>query len=732
MTLIADTCIAIRMEIHDKAYSDAIHACGLIRHKTDDPAVSELINGLMANIDTLYKRIEDLEEMQDRDNYRKFKTNNESLCGEDDSGEAQAGDAGGDAGDNAPVADASSGAAAPGEGSDPEETGEETEEEIALKKAELEEYRRKEREARRALAELVRKTGRALNAKGLRTVEHRTEIPDWLVCPLCGGELARAGEYVTYVLSIIAAELILVKNIIGKYTCKRCGFSTDGSREGGSAGMAVRPEQAGACSSDGSPSAQADSAALGGAAGEGSAGAGMESKAGAVEAGTGGTPEEGPPGDGAGMESKAEDGSGSQPASKAGGSGPEVLELPDEERAPEVSPAFAELLRQHGCYPCPPWLRPVFAPGRRGFNAIHWPGVAAAPHCCADAWLTAHVVSYKYAFGIPLYRQESMSALEGRRLPRSSMDHWLLVKAKELEPLHSLALRDLRRCGCLNGDETTIQTLREPGRPDTAKSFFWTFLSCGAGDPRIRYVEYAPTRASSVPLAILAGFSGFLQADGYPGYLVLERSGQVVLVGCLSHVRRRFVEIVHGMERGKRREGRAYPILDMIRSIFMIERQLRKLDLEPKEFLKRREELVLPILDDLHVMIENVQKSTNPGGLLGKACAYAINQWDHVASYLKHPDLTPSNNVAERECIKPIVIGRKNYLFCGSVEGANAAGLYYTLILSAIENELDPERYLATVFIRSRLLPKERWEELLPWRIRSLEEKPDYLKRHDF
>ena len=126
------------MEIHDKAYSDAIHACGLIRHKTDDPAVSELVNGLMANIDTLYKRIEDLEEMQDRDNYRKFKTNNESLCGEDDSGEAQAGDAGGDAGGNAPVADASSGAAAPGEGSDPEETGEETEEEIALKKAEPE------------------------------------------------------------------------------------------------------------------------------------------------------------------------------------------------------------------------------------------------------------------------------------------------------------------------------------------------------------------------------------------------------------------------------------------------------------------------------------------------------------------------------------------------------------------------------------------------------------------
>ena len=705
MTQIADTCIAIRMEIHDKAYSDAIHACGLIRHKTDDPAVSELVNGLMANIDTLYKRIEDLEEMKDRDNYRKFKTNNESLCGEDDSGEAQAGDAGGDAGGNAPVADASSGAAAPGEGSDPEETGEETgeetEEEIALKKAELEEYRRKEREARRALAELVRKTGRALNAKGLRTVEHRTEIPDWLVCPLCGGELARAGEYVTYVLSIIAAELILVKNIIGKYTCKRCGFSTDGSREGGSAGMAVRPEQAGACSSDGSASAQADCATLEGAAG-------------------------------AGRESKAEDGAGTQPASKAGGSGPEVLELPDEERAPEVSPAFAELLRQHGCYPCPPWLRPVFAPGRRGFNAIHWPGVAAAPHCCADAWLTAHVVSYKYAFGIPLYRQESMSALEGRRLPRSSMDHWLLVKAKELEPLHGLALRDLRRCGCLNGDETTIQTLREPGRPDTAKSFFWTFLSCGAGDPRIRYVEYAPTRASSVPLAILAGFSGFLQADGYPGYLVLEKSGQVVLVGCLSHVRRRFVEIVHGMERGKRRESRAYPILDMIRSIFMIERQLRKLDLEPKEFLKRREELVLPILDDLHVMIENVQKSTNPGGLLGKACAYAINQWDHVASYLKHPDLTPSNNVAERECIKPIVIGRKNYLFCGSVEGANAAGLYYTLILSAIANELDPERYLATVFIRSRLLPKERWEELLPWRVRSLEEKPDYLKRYDF
>ncbi len=125
------------MEIHDKAYSDAIHACGLIRHKTDDPAISELVNGLIANIDTLCKRIEDLEEMQDRDNYRKFKTNNESLCGEDDSSEAQAGDAGGDAGEASPAADASA-----GDGSDPEET----EEEIALEKAELEEYRLKDRD----------------------------------------------------------------------------------------------------------------------------------------------------------------------------------------------------------------------------------------------------------------------------------------------------------------------------------------------------------------------------------------------------------------------------------------------------------------------------------------------------------------------------------------------------------------------------------------------------------
>ncbi len=712
------------MEVHEKAYSDAIHACDSIRQKVDDPAVSQLVKDLMSNIDTLYARIVNLEEMQSRDMYRKFKTNNESLCGEDGSSEAQAGDAGGDAAEAAPAADASA-----GDGSDPEET----EEEIALKKAELEEYRLKEREAWRELAELVKKTGRALSTKGIRTVEHRSEIPDWLVCPICGGELVRAGEYITYVLSIIAAELILVKNVVGKYTCKRCGFSTGGLHAGGSAGRPVRREQSGACSSD-APSSQADGAGLDKASKGAPAGAeaGTEPKAEAGAPGTGGAPDDGAPGDGAGAEPKAEAeaGAGAQPSSKAGGSGPEPPVLPPEERAPEVSPAFAELLSEHGCYPCPPWLNPVFAPGKRGYNAMHWPSIAAAPHCSADPWLASHVITCKYAFGIPLYRQESMSALlDGRRLPRSSMDNWILAGARDLRLLHGLSLRDLRRCGCLNGDETTMQTHGEPGRPDTAKSFFWTFLSCGAADPRIRYVEYAPTRASSVPLAILEGFRGFLQTDGYPGYAALERNGQVVLVGCLSHVRRRFVEIVHGMERGKRRESRAYPILDMIRSVFMIERRLRKLDLEPKEFLRRREELVLPILDDLRGMIEKVQKSTNPGGLLGKACTYAMNQWEHVSGYLRHPDLTPSNNVAERECIKPIVIGRKNYLFCGSVSGAEAAELYYTLILSAIANELDPERYLATVFIRSRLLPKERWEELLPWRIASLEEKPEYHKR---
>ena len=713
----------VGMKCHEKAYSDAIEACDTIMKKVDDPAVSQLVKDLMSNIDTLYARIVNLEEMQSRDMYRKFKTNNESLCGEDGSSEAQAGDAGGDAAEAAPAADASA-----GDGSDPEETGEDA----ALKTAELEECRLKDKELRRAIAELVKKTGRTLGTEGLRTVEHRSEIPDWLVCPLCGGELARAGEYVAYVLSMIAAELILVKNVVGKYSCKRCGFSTDGLHEGGSAGRPVRREQSGACSSDAPSSSQADGAGPGRAPKEGPAGdgAGTESKAGDGAPGSGEAPGDGAPGDGAGTEFKAGDGPGTRHSSKTGGAGPEAPFLPPEERAPEVSPGFAELLSRHGCYPCPPWLSPVFAPGTRGYNAIHWPGIAAAPHCSADPWLASHVITCKYAFGIPLYRQESMSALlDGRRLPRSTMDRWILAGAKELSLLHGLALRDLRRCGCLNGDETTIQTHGEPGRPDTAKSFFWTFLSCGAADPRIRYVEYAPARASSVPLAILAGFRGFLQTDGYPGYHVLERNGQVVLVGCLSHVRRKFVEIVHGMERGKRRESRAYPVLDRIRSVFMIERQLRKLDLEPKEFLRRREELVLPILDDLRGMIEKVQKSTNPGGLLGKACAYAMNQWDHVSGYLRHPDLTPSNNVAEREVIKPIVIGRKNYLFCGSVSGAEAAGLYYTLILSAIANELDPERYLATAFIRSRLLPKERWEELLPWRIASLEEKPEYHRR---
>ena len=193
------------MEVHEKAYSDAIHACDAIRKKVDDPAVSQLVKDLMSNIDTLYTRIVNLEEMQARDMYRKFKTNDESLCGEDGSSEAQAGDAGGDAGEAAPAADASA-----GDGSDPEKT----EKEIALKKAELEEYKQKEKEARRELAGLVKKMGRTLSTKGLMMVEHRSEIPDWLVCPLCGGELAKAGEYVTYVLSIIAAELILVKNIV--------------------------------------------------------------------------------------------------------------------------------------------------------------------------------------------------------------------------------------------------------------------------------------------------------------------------------------------------------------------------------------------------------------------------------------------------------------------------------------------------------------------------------------
>ncbi|KHK00066.1 Accessory secretory protein Asp1 [Desulfovibrio sp. TomC] len=208
--------------------------------------------------------------------------------------------------------------------------------------------------------------------------------------------------------------------------------------------------------------------------------------------------------------------------------------------------------------------------------------------------------------------------------------------------------------------------------------------------------RYHPTRAGSVAAEILGDFKGYLQTDGYSGYEALGEREGLRHLGCLAHVRRKFVEIEKSA--GKTAKGgTAHAVLDLIGKLYGVERQAEKQKLDPEQIKSLRAEKSRPILDKLKALLDARSATTPPKSLLGKAIGYALKQWDHLGVYLEDGRLRPDNNLAEN-ATRPFAVGRKNWLFSGHPRGAGASAAIYSLIETAKTNGLEPYRYLRQLF----------------------------------
>lgn len=338
------------------------------------------------------------------------------------------------------------------------------------------------------------------------------------------------------------------------------------------------------------------------------------------------------------------------------------------------------------------------------------------PKGIATPGLLSHIVISKYCDALPLYRQEKIFARHGVDLPRSTMASWMVKVADQCEPLMTLLGRELLTGPVVNADETTVQVLNEPGRDNTTKSYMWVFRG---GDPEKPVVlfHYSPTRSGEVAREVLQGYTGYVQCDAFSGYDVLETLG-MLLVGCFAHTRRNFVKVIdaRGKDAGKK-TGHAEVALDYIRKLYLIEKTLRQEELPPEDFLARRKEQAMPVLEEFKNWLDKTSSMTPPGGLLGKAIGYARSNWHRLVRYLESVHLTPDNNVVEND-IRPFAVGRKNWLFAGHPNGAKASGTLFTLIETAKACGLEPYWYLRFLFER---LPLARSEEdfsaLLPQNI---------------
>ena len=239
----------------------------------------------------------------------------------------------------------------------------------------------------------------------------------------------------------------------------------------------------------------------------------------------------------------------------------------------------------------------------------------------------------------------------------------------------------------------------------------WLYRTSGdTGKPIVLY-EYQPGRGAKHPKEFLDGYKGYLHTDGYAGYHDLGEG--ITVVGCWAHTRRKFDEAVKSLPKGKAKGSSASQGLTYCNLLFGIEQEIAELTAEERH--KQRLEQAKPVLDAFVSWANS--RTAAPKSALGKAFHYLKEQWPYLTNYLKDGRLEISNNRAERS-IKPFVIDRKNFLFANTPKGATGSAVMFSLIQTAIENGLDPYKYLTWLLKRAKdadLADAEAVQSLLPW-----------------
>ena len=312
----------------------------------------------------------------------------------------------------------------------------------------------------------------------------------------------------------------------------------------------------------------------------------------------------------------------------------------------------------------------------------------------------AHIAAQKFMMASPLYRQEQEWKQNGILLSRQTMSNWL-IKASEdwLEPIYEEMKRRLCGHDVVHGDETVLQVLKEPGKASQSKSYMWLYRTSGEAKHQIVLYDYQPDRKHIHPEGFLKGFSGYLHADGYDGYHKLSEN--IIVVGCWAHLRRKLFDALKTLPKDKQSGSNVAKGVTYCDRLFKLEKQFALLT--PERRLKERERLSRPLINEFYDWIGHL--NALPNTLLGKAAYYAQSQCKYLERYLLDGRLEISNNRAERS-IKPFVIGRKNWLFSNTPSGARASAVYYSIVVTAIENGLNPFEYLRWIFTSAPNLGK--------------------------
>ena len=338
------------------------------------------------------------------------------------------------------------------------------------------------------------------------------------------------------------------------------------------------------------------------------------------------------------------------------------------------------------------------------------PPVPLMKHSLASPSSVADIMAKKYADGLPLARQEKIWAREGVELSRATMANWVIQCSQTwLKPLYKHMKQRLLEQNVIHADESVVQVLKEDGKPATSESRMWVYASGERSSTPVRIFEYQPDRSGKRPESFLRGFTGCLVTDGYSGYNQVQK---VTHCGCWAHMKRKWREAMPDGATVK--TSKAAVGFQYCNKLFSLEKKC--VNLKDKYRKEYRQNIMLPVLEEYFCWVNTLDPEK--GSKLAEAVTYARNQKTALMVFAQHGDVPISNNLAEN-AIRPFAVGRKNWLFCDTVKGAESSAIVYSMVETAKANGIDPYDYLFYVLSVLPYLGKsvshEKLETLMPW-----------------
>ena len=322
----------------------------------------------------------------------------------------------------------------------------------------------------------------------------------------------------------------------------------------------------------------------------------------------------------------------------------------------------------------------------------------------AGPGLLAQIVIDKYVDHLPLYRQQQRFSREGINIPYSTITDWVSNTCKLIEPLFKQLLSEVTGSNYLHADESPIKVLDKDKKGQTHRGYFWVYHN---SIERLVLFDYQQGRGREGPVAMLKDFTGHLQTDGYAVYNIFNDRKDITLLHCMAHARRMFYEALVNDK------ARAEYVLEQIAKLYNIERKAKELSFTYEQMLELRQGEAIPVLQTLGKWMKEEYVKVLPKSSIGKALAYSIKRWDQLMIYAGDGKLNIDNNPVEN-CIRPVAIGRKNYLFAGSHEAAERSAMLYSLLGTCKLNGINPFIWLKDILLRINAYDKDKITELLP------------------